>query len=85
MLLSEVGPDLSGFPQQQLFVPGCAYPKISRGQILSSTSRPTKNRLALALRMAAQGLHRSQKLFGGLFSAHEIANGNAEGDGGSSS
>jgi transposase len=70
MLLTEVGPDLSRFPTAAAFSSWlrlCPNPKISGGQILSSTTRPTKNRLALALRMAAQGLHRSQSFLGDYF------------------
>jgi transposase len=70
MLLTEVGPDLSRFPTAAAFCSWlrlCPNPKISGGQILSSTTRPTKNRLALALRMAAQGLHRSQSFLGDYF------------------
>jgi transposase len=70
MLLTEVGPDLSRFPTAAAFCSWlrlCPNPKISGGQTLSSTTRPTKNRLALALRMAAQGLHRSQSFLGDYF------------------
>jgi transposase len=70
MLLTEVGPDLSRFPTAAAFSSWlrlCPNPKISGGQILSSTTRPTKNRLALAWRMAAQGLHRSQSFLGDYF------------------
>ncbi|HEX4170353.1 MAG TPA: transposase [Bryobacteraceae bacterium] len=70
MLLTEVGPDLSRFPTAAAFFSWlrlCPNPRISGGQILSSTTRPTKNRLALALRMAAQGIHRSQSFLGDYF------------------
>jgi transposase-like protein len=45
----------------------CPEPKISGGQVLSSKTRPTKNRAALALRLAAQALHRSQTFLGDYF------------------
>jgi len=67
MLLTEVGPDLSRFPTVAAFCSWlrlCPEPKISGGKVLSSKTRPTKNRAALALRMAAQGLHRSQTFLG---------------------
>jgi len=70
MLLTEVGPDLSRFPTAAAFCSWlrlCPNPKISGGQILTSSTRPTKNRVALALRMAAQGLHRSQSFLGDYF------------------
>jgi transposase len=70
MLLTEIGPDLSRFPTAAAFCSWlrlCPEPKISGGKILSSKTRPTKNRAALALRMAAQGLHRSQTFLGDYF------------------
>jgi len=45
----------------------CPDPKISGGQVLSSRTRPTKNRAALALRMGAPGLHHSQSFLGDYF------------------
>lgn len=70
MLLTEVGPDLSRFPTVAAFCSWlrlCPEPKISGGKVLSSRTRPTKNRAALALRMATQGLHRSQTFLGDYF------------------
>jgi transposase len=70
MLLTEVGPDLSRFPTAAAFCSWlrlCPDPKISGGQVLSSRTRPTKNRAALALRMGAQGLHHSQSFLGDYF------------------
>jgi transposase len=70
MLLTEIGPDLSRFPTAAAFCSWlrlCPEPKISGGKVLSSKTRPTKNRAALALRMAAQGLHRSQTFLGDYF------------------
>jgi len=70
MLLTEVGPDLSRFATAAAFCSWlrlCPDPKISGGQVLSSRTRPTKNRAALALRMGAQGLHRSQSFLGEYF------------------
>jgi transposase len=70
MLLTEVGPDLFRFPNAAAFCSWlrlCPNPKISGGQILSSRTRPTKNRAALALRMATQGLCRSNTFLGDYF------------------
>jgi transposase len=56
MLLTEVGPDLSCFSTAAAFCSWlrlCPDPKISGGQVLSSRTRPMKNRAALALRMGA--------------------------------
>jgi transposase len=66
-LLTEVGPKLAKFPTSAAFCSWlrlCPEPKISGGQVLSSRTRPTKNRAALALRLAAQSLHRSQTFLG---------------------
>jgi len=70
MLLTEIGPNLSRFPTAAAFCSWlrlCPDPKISGGQVLSSRTRPTKNRAALALRMATQGLHRSNTFLGDYF------------------
>ena len=70
MLLTEVGPDLSRFSTPAAFCSWlrlCPNPKISGGQVLSSGTRPTKNRAAVALRMATQGLCRSNTFLGDYF------------------
>ena len=70
MLLTEIGPNLSRFPTAAAFCSWlrlCPNPKISGGQVLSSRTQPTKNRAALALRMATQGLHRSDSFLGDYF------------------
>jgi len=70
MLLTEIGPDLSRFPTAAAFCSWlrlCPNPKISGGQVLSSRTQPTKNRAALALRMATQGLHQSDTFLGDCF------------------
>ena len=69
-LLTEIGTDLSRFPTMGAFCSWlrlCPDPKISGGRILPARTRPTKNRAALALRMAAQALHRSQTFLGEHF------------------
>lgn len=70
VLLTEVGTDLARFPTAAAFCSWlrlCPEPRISGGQVLSSRTRPTKNRAALALRLAAQALHRSQTFLGDYF------------------
>ena len=70
MIFTEIGPDFSRFATAAAFCSWlrlCPDPKISGGQVLSSRTRPTKNRAALALRMGAQGLHRSQSYLGDYF------------------
>jgi transposase len=69
-LLTEIGTDLSRFPTVGAFCSWlrlCPDPKISGGRVLSAKTRPTKNRAALALRVAAQALHRSQTFLGEHF------------------
>lgn len=69
-LLTEVGTSLERFPTAAAFCSWlrlCPEPKISGGQVLSSKTRPTKNRAALALRLAAHALHKSQTFLGEFF------------------
>jgi transposase len=69
-LLTEIGTDFSRFPTAGAFCSWlrlCPDPKISGGHVLSARTRPTKNRAALALRVAAQALHRSQTFLGEHF------------------
>jgi transposase len=69
-LLTEIGPDLSAFPNVATFASWlrlCPDKRVSGGKVLSSRTGPTKNRAALALRMAAQSLHRSQTFLGEYF------------------
>lgn len=70
VLLTEVGSDLSKFPSAAAFASWlglCPDNRISGGKILSVATRKVKNRLAAALRMAAQSLHRSQSFLGQYF------------------
>jgi hypothetical protein len=70
MLLTEIGPDLARFPTAAAFCSWlrlCPDPKISGGQVLSSRTRPTKNRAAFALRVATQALNRSDTFLGDDF------------------
>jgi transposase len=69
-VLTEIGTNFSRFSTVGAFCSWlrlCPEPRISGGQVLSSKTRPTKNRAALALRVAAQALHRSQTFLGDYF------------------
>ena len=68
--LTEVGPDLHKFPNAAAFASWlglCPDNRISGGRILSARTRKVVNRLAVALRMAAQSLHGSQSYLGHYF------------------
>ncbi len=70
MLLTEIGADFSRFPTSGDFCSWlrlCPDPRITGGKVVSSKTRPSKNRAAAALRMGAQGLHRSQSFLGSYF------------------
>jgi transposase len=69
-VLSEIGSDMSKWPSEK----HCAswlglspQRRISGGKVLSSRTRPTTNRAAAALRLAAARLHHSQSALGAYF------------------
>lgn len=66
-LLSEVGRDLLAFRSAAAFASWmglCPDNRVSGGRVLSSRTRGVNNRLAKALRLAAQSLFRSQSWLG---------------------
>jgi transposase len=66
-VMAEIGPDLSRFANASVFASWlglCPDNRISGGKVLSVKTRTVKNRVATALRMAAQSLHRSQSCLG---------------------
>ena len=68
--LTEVGPDLSRFPNEKCFCSWlglCPDNRISGGRVLSSRTRRVVHRLANALRLAASTLERSQSALGGFY------------------
>jgi transposase len=70
VFLSEVGPDLSKFATAENFASWlglCPDNRISGGRKLAVGTRPVNNRLATALRMAAQSLYRSESALGDWF------------------
>ena len=69
-LFSELGPDLSAFPTVGRFCSWlglCPGNKISGGDVLSSKTRKVVSRVSTALRMATQGLRRSQSALGDYY------------------
>ncbi len=70
VFFTEVGPDLSSFKNASHFCSWlglCPNNKISGGKILSSHTRPGSNRMAQALRMAANSLWNSKSYLGEYF------------------
>lgn len=69
-VVAEVGPDLSRFKSAKHFASWlglCPGTKISGGKVLSRASRPSANRLAQALRLAAVSLRTSQSALGAYY------------------
>jgi len=69
-VVAEVGPDLSKFRSAAAFSSWmglCPDNDVSGGKILWTGTRKVKNRLAGALRMAAQSLQRSQSALGEFY------------------
>jgi transposase len=70
VLLSEIGTDMSRWPNEKAFGAWLGLapnPKKSGGKLLSSATRPGRNRAAQALRLAARTLRRSQSALGAFF------------------
>lgn len=66
-ILSEIGTDMSRWANVKAFVSWlglCPGNKVSGGKILSSKTKPSDNRVAQALRLAAVSLHRSKTAMG---------------------
>lgn len=81
-LFSELGPDLDAFPTVGRFgswLGLCPGSKISGGRVLSSKTRKVVNRVSTALRIATQGLRRSQSHLGDYFRKMCARLGNAGG------
>ena len=69
-ILSEIGTDMTCWPSSKAFASWlglCPGNKISGGKILSSKTKPTGNKVAQALRMAASTLYRSKTALGAFF------------------
>lgn len=69
-LIAEIGTDMTRWPSAKHFASWlglCPGTKISGGRMLSSKSKPTANRAAGILRLAAAGLHHSQSALGAYY------------------
>jgi len=69
-ILSEIGTDTSRWASAKAFASWlglCPGNKISGGKVLSSRTKPSNNRVAQALRLAAASLYRSKTAIGAFF------------------
>jgi transposase len=69
-VLGEIGTDMTRWPTSKHFASWlglCPGNKISGGKVLSSKTKPSANRAAHALRLAANTLYRSQTALGSFF------------------
>jgi len=79
---AELGSDLSAFPTSKHFCSWlslCPDNRTSAGQCLSTKTRPSANRVAHALRMAAQSCHKANHEFGHYYRRMRAKLGAAEG------
>ena len=70
IVLSEIGLDMNKWPSEKHFTSWLGLSpqrRISGGKVLSSRTRPTTNRAAAALRLAAASLHHSYSALGAYF------------------
>jgi transposase len=70
MVLTECGVDLSAFPSEKHFASWlglCPNHEITGGRVRRRRTRKVANRVATALRVAAQSLHRSRTALGAFF------------------
>ena len=70
MILGEIGADVSKFPSEKHFASWlglCPNHQESNGKRKSRRVRKGKNRVAIALRLAARSLHRSHSALGAFF------------------
>lgn len=66
-VISEIGLDMSKWPDDKHFASWlslCPNNKISGGKVLSRRTKPSANRVAASLRIAAQSLHSSKSALG---------------------
>ena len=83
VILGEIGVDVSKFPTEKHFASWlglCPNHQESNRKRKSRRVRKGKNRVAIALRLAARSLHRSHSALGALLPAHEQPTGVQRGD-----
>lgn len=69
-IVSEIGVDMSRFPSEKCFASWlalCPNPQVTGGRTRRSKTRRSANRVAAALRVAAQSLHRSKSALGAFY------------------
>lgn len=69
-IISELGVDLSAFPNEKCFASWlglCPNNRITGNRVKSTRTRKVQNRVANALRLSAQSLHRSKSYLGALY------------------
>jgi transposase len=69
-LIGEIGLDMTRWPTVKHFTSWlglCPGNKITAGKVISSRTKPSANRAAAALRLAANSLHRSDSALGAFF------------------
>jgi len=69
-IISEIGIDVSAFPSERRFASWCALcpnNRITGGKVRSTRTRRVQNRVAHALRLAAQSLHSSNTALGAYY------------------
>lgn len=69
-IISELGVDLTAFPNEKCFASWlglCPNNRITGNRVKSTKTRKVQNRVANALRISAQSLHRSKSYLGALY------------------
>ncbi len=80
-VISEIGLDVSDFPNEKHFVSWltlCPENQITGGKVKKRRSRKSSNRVAKALRLAAQSLHHSNSALGAFFRRIKARHGTAK-------
>ena len=86
-VVSEIGTDMSRWPTVKHFASWLGLSpnnRVSGGGVMSSRTRPSANRAAVALRLAANALHRSDSALGAFLRRKKAHLGAPEGDNGDS-